>query len=73
MLHPTKIRMTFGWIRAGDAPKKCRNCLIRDKTGKRSPAATCSRVKYTAPSPSPIVDSTRPSVNSISVLSRIWQ
>ena len=71
MPHPTRIRMTFEWIRAGDAPEKCRNCLIRDETGKRSPAASCSKVKYTAPSPSPIVDTVGPSSNSISILSGI--
>ena len=71
MLHLTKIRMTFEWIRAGGALKKCRNCLIRDEMGKRSSIMSSSRVKYTASSFSPIVDSARSSDNSISILSRI--
>ena len=72
MLHATRIQMTFGWIRAGGALEKCKNCLIRDKTRKRSLATSCSRGKCTAPSPSPIVDSAGPSGNSISILSGIW-
>ena len=63
MLHSVRIRMTFGWIRAGGAPKKCRNCLTRDETRKRSPAASYFRVKYTTPSSSLIVDLPGPSDN----------
>ena len=73
MLHPVRIRIIFRWTRAGGALEKCRNCLIRDETGKRSLAAIYSQVKHTAPSSLPIVDSARPSGNSKSILSRIWQ
>ena len=34
----------------------CRNCITNDETGKRSPAANCSRVKQTTLSASPIVE-----------------
>ena len=63
--------MTFGWIRAGGAPEKCRNCFTRDEMGKRSPTTSCSRVKYTALSSSSIVDLAGPSDNLKSILSRI--
>ena len=69
MQHLVRIWMTFGWIRAGGALEKCRKYFTRDDTKKQSPAASCSRVKYTILSSSPIVGSTGPSDNlkSISV------
>ena len=65
--------MIFGWTRASGTPEKCRNCLIRDETGKRSSAVSCSLVKYTAPSSLSIVDSAGPSGNLKSILSGMWQ
>ena len=38
----------LGWIRAGGARVKCKNCLTMVGTGKRNPAARCSRVKNTS-------------------------
>ena len=67
MLPPVRIRMTFGWIRAGGALEKCRNCFTRDEMGKRSPVASYSRVKYTTLSSSSIVDLAGPSNNSKSI------
>ena len=60
--------MAFGWIRAGGAPKKCRNCFTTDEIGKRSLAASCSRVKYTTLSSPLTVDLAGPSGNSKSIL-----
>ena len=68
MPHLVRIRMTFGWIRAGGTIEKCRNRFMRDEMGKRSQAASYSRVKYTALSSSSIMDSARPSDNSKSIL-----
>ena len=68
MLHLVKIRMTFGWIRAEGTLEKCRNCFTRDEIGKRSPTASCSRVKYTTLSSSSIADSDGPFDNSKSIL-----
>ena len=73
MLHPIRIRMTFGWIRTGGAPEKCRNCFTRDEMGKRSPAASCSLVKYTTLPSSSTVGSVEPSGNSKLILLGIWQ
>ena len=68
MLHPVRIRMTFRWIRAGGALEKCRNCFTKDEIGNRSPAVSCSLVKYIILSSSSIVDSVGPSSNSKSIL-----
>ena len=68
MLHPVRILITFGWIRAGGALQKCRNCFTRDEMGKRSPIISCSRVKYTTLSSSLTTDSAGPSGNSKSIL-----
>ena len=60
--------MTFGWIYVGGALVKCKNCLTRDDTGKRSPTASFSRVKNTVLYSLPTVDSAGPSNNSNSIL-----
>ena len=52
---------------------KCKNCLTRDDTGKRSPAASYSRVKNIVLYLSPIVDSIGLSNNSKSISSGIEQ
>ena len=46
---------------------KCKNCLIRDGTGKRSPVESFSRVKNTALYSFPIVFSAGPSDNTTSM------
>ena len=68
MLHPVRIQIAFEWIRAGGAPEKCRNYFTRDEMGKRSLAASCSRVKYTTPSSPLTVDLVGPSGNLKSIL-----
>ena len=60
--------MTFGWIRAEGAPEKCRNFFTKDEMGKRSPAMSCSQVKYTTLSSSSTVGSAGPSGNSKLIL-----
>ena len=60
--------MTFGWISAGGALEKYRNIFIRDEMGKRSPVASCSRVKYTTLSSLSTVGSVGPSDNSKLIL-----
>ena len=64
--------MIFEWTRAGGTSEKCRNFLIRDETGKRSPTVSCSLVKYTALSYLLIIDLVGPSVNSNLILSGMW-
>ena len=47
---------------------KCRNYFTRDDTKKRSPARSCSRVKYTVLFSWPIVGLAKPFDNSKSIL-----
>ena len=66
---PIRMRITLGWIRAGGARVKCKNCLTMDGTGNRNPIARCSRVKNT-PLCSPLkVDSSGLSTNQKLMLS----
>ena len=66
--QPIRMRITLGCIRAGDARVKCKNCLTMVGTGKRSPAARCSRVKNTPLCSPPSVDSSALSINRRSML-----
>ena len=58
-----RIQITLGWIRAGGARVKCKNCLNMSCIGKRNPAARCSRVKNTPLCSLPSVDSSVLSIN----------
>ena len=66
---PIRIRITLGWMRAGGARVKCINYLTTVGTGKRSPAARCSRVKNTSLFSPPNMDSSALSINRRSMLS----
>ena len=67
-MHPVRIRIVLGWIRADAALVKCKNYLTMAGTGKRSPATRCSRVKNTALCSRPRVDSFDSSISLRSML-----
>ena len=66
---PIRILITLGWMRVGGVRVKCKNCLTMAGTGKRSPAARCSRVKNTSLCSLPNVESSALSINRRSMLS----
>lgn len=44
-LHPIKIRMTLGWMKANQILEQCRNCLRRDRIGNQCPTMNCPFMK----------------------------